>query len=279
MSTPYSYVEGVLREGDVPLAYKLSLPRAPRAALALVHGYGEHSARYAHVIQHFAARDIGVVTFDQRGHGLSGGVRGHCDRFSEYHRDLALVLGLARKNFDGVPLFGFGHSFGGLVVSTYALEHPQAFRGLVLSSPYFGLALAVPPAKIWVGKIASRLLPTLAVPAGLSGKDLTHDADLARAYDNDPLGNKGATARWFTESSSAQASLLARAGELTLPVYLAHGAEDKVASPAASRAVFDHLGSKDRRYEGKAHLFHEILNEPSWASIADEMADWVLARA
>lgn len=285
MALPYSYVEGVLEQpatgtrGSLPLAYRLARAASPRAALVLVHGYGEHCARYGHVVRRFVEHGISVLTYDQRGHGLSGGVRGHCDRFHEYHDDLTAIVGLARRELEGAPLFGFGHSFGGLVVSTYALDHAHTFRGLVLSSPYFGLALAVPPAKIWVGKLASRLAPTLAVPSGLAGKDLTHDPEIARAYDLDPLGLKGATARWFTESSAAQATLLARASELTLPVYLAHGAEDKVASPAASRAVFDRLGAKDRRYESKAHLFHEILNEPSWAPIADEMAEWVLARS
>lgn len=278
MALPYSYVDGILDQGGTPLAYRLAFPAKARAAFVLVHGYGEHSARYGHVVRHFVGRDIAVLSYDQRGHGVSGGVRGHCDRFGEYHDDLSAIAGLARRHFEGVPLFGFGHSFGGLVVTTYALEHPHAFRGLVLSSPYFGLALAVPAAKIWVGKLASRVAPTLSVPSGLVGRDLTHDADIARAYDLDPLGLKGATARWFTESSAAQAALLSRASELTLPVYLAHGAEDKVASPAASRAVFDRLGARDRRYESKPHLFHEILNEPSWAPIADEMADWVLAR-
>jgi lysophospholipase len=278
---PYSYEEGSIagRPGGAPtLAYQLSLPEGARAAVLLLHGYGEHGGRYRRVIERWAKKKLATAVPDLRGHGWSGGARGYCDRFSDYHEDVDDVISVLRERAPGVPLFGFGHSFGGLITATYALSHPGAFQGIVLSSPYFGLALQVPGAKKLAGQIASHLLPKLALPSGLKGSDLTHDETLARLYDTDPLVNKGATARWFTESSTAQRDLLARAAQIRSPIVVFQGGADRVASPAAARAVFDRLGSADKKFDERNGLFHEILNEPDVGmEIADEMADWILA--
>ncbi|MGZ3419331.1 MAG: alpha/beta hydrolase [Polyangiales bacterium] len=280
---PFTYEEGSIskRAGDAPtLAYQLAVPAEPKAAVLLVHGYGEHGGRYRRVVQKWANQKLAVAVLDLRGHGWSAGERGHCNRFGEYHDDLDDTLAVLREHVRDVPLFGFGHSFGGLLVSTYALSRSSLFRGLVLSSPYFGLALQVPQAKKVLGELASKVWPSLHVPTGLSGKDVTHDETLARLYDNDPLVNKVATARWFTETVAAQHDLFARASQLTTPVLMVQAGADRVVSPAAARAVFDRFSSSDKTYDERAGLFHEILNEPPHGDqIADEMAAWILARA
>ena len=114
------------------------------------------------------------------------------------------------------------------------IESPRSWRGLVLSAPYFGLALDVPAAKKIAGRIASRLAPRLMLPTGLKGSDLTHDAVRAREHDEDPLVFPNATARWFRESTKAQARALAQAGSLTLPLFEVFGTADPVAKSLQS---------------------------------------------
>lgn len=279
--TPFTYEEGSIDKraaGAPTLSYQLAIPPEPKATLLVVHGYGEHGGRYRKIVRRWVGRGLAAGVIDLRGHGWSAGVRGHCERFTDYHDDVDDLLAVLREHVRDVPLFGFGHSFGGLIVTTHALSRPSLFRGLVLSSPYFGLALEVPQAKKTLGEVASRLFPTLGVPTGLSGRDLTHDETLAKLYDHDPLVNKVATARWFTEANAAQRDLLARAPQMRLPVLLVQGGADRVASPQAARAVFDRFGSHDKKYDERVGLYHEILNEPEGEAIADVMADWVLAR-
>ncbi len=278
---PFAYEEGSItkRASDAPtLSYQLSLPPNAKAALLLVHGYGEHGGRYRQTVQRWARRGIATGILDLRGHGWSAGVRGHCERFTDFHDDVDDLLAVMRDHVRDLPLFGFGHSFGGLVITTHALSRPSIFQGLVLSSPYFGLALEVPKAKKTVGELASKLYPKLAVPTGLSGADLTHDETLARLYDHDPLVNKGATARWFTETVAAQKDLLARAAQLKIPVLCVAAGADRVVSTPAARAVFERFGSTDKTFDERVGLFHEILNEPeAGLEIEQQMADWVLA--
>jgi alpha-beta hydrolase superfamily lysophospholipase len=279
---PYAYEEGVISQratGAPTLSYQLSVPRDAKAALLMVHGYGEHGGRYRRVLQCFARKGLAAGLLDLRGHGWSSGERGHCERFTDYHDDVDDLLAVMREHVQDLPLFGFGHSFGGLVITTHAISRPSIFRGLVLSSPFFGLALEVPQAKKMLGEVASRLFPTLGVPSGLTGADLTHDEALARLYDVDPLVNKVATARWYTETQAAQKDLVARAPQLKMPVQLIAAGADRVVSTPIARNVFERFGSSDKTFEERAGLFHEILNEPKVGDeIAEQMADWVLAR-
>lgn len=275
--------EGVVSQRSTPgpaLYQATAMPSGgAKAVLGIIHGYADHGARYAHVMGALAEHGIGSVAIDLRGHGRAEGTRGFCARFDEFLDDARELRRLVGERAKGAPTFLFGHSFGGLVATTSVLGDPGALRGLVLSAPFFGLALAVPKAKILAGKVASRLVPKLGLPSGLAGKDMTHDDAKARDYDADPLVFKNATARWFTESTRAQARALASAGRLELPLYVTFGTADKVASMTAAKKVFDAAGSADKTWDPREGLFHEVLNEPSWKDIVEPIARWILAKS
>jgi acylglycerol lipase len=248
----------------------------PKAVIAVVHGYGEYGARYAHVMGAWADRGIASVAIDLRGHGRAGGRRGFCDRFDDFTDDVKELERLATA--EELPTFLFGHSFGGLVALSSALARPAPWRAIVLSAPFLGLALEVSPIKRLAGKIASRLVPGFALPSGIRSSDVTHDAARAAAYDLDPLIFHIATARWFTETQAAQKHVFAQAGTLTKSLYVAMGTEDRIAAYGKARAFFDAAGAHDKVWDKKEGLFHEVLNEPDWRTVADAMADFVLAR-
>jgi alpha-beta hydrolase superfamily lysophospholipase len=273
--------EGALarrKTGGPPLySYVTFADGAPRGVITLVHGYADYGGRYAHVAEAWAAKGLTTVAVDLRGHGRAGGRRGYCERFSEYLDDVAELVELAKERAPAAARVLFGHSFGGLVAATAAIADPSPWRAVILSAPYFGVAMDVPAAKILVGKLVSRLIPTLGLPSGLKGADMTHDTAVAAAYDADPLCFKDANARWFTESSAAQVRATARAGSLKLPLYAAMGTADAVAKYASAKAFFDAAGSTDKTWNPREGAFHEILNEPDWRPLADAMADFALA--
>jgi alpha-beta hydrolase superfamily lysophospholipase len=251
----------------------------PRAVVVIVHGYGEHIGRYDATARALADAGFTVRGFDLRGHGQSGGVRGHCSKFNEYLEDVDAAVVRARG--ENLPLFLLGHSFGALIASQWALAHPQELAGLALTSPFYGLALAVPAAKVLAGKIASRIYPSLALPSGLKGVDVSRDPEIQKLYDADPLNNKNATARWFTEASAAQADLEARAPQLTVPVLMIAGGADGIASPKQAKVVFDRFGSRDKTFHLLDGQRHEVLNElpADRAQTVQEIAEWLRAHA
>jgi alpha-beta hydrolase superfamily lysophospholipase len=302
------------RTADAPTLYFSStVPEGTvKAAVGLIHGYAEYGARYAHVIDAWAERGIATVTVDLRGHGRAQGQRGFCERFSDYLDDAAELVPLLADRAAAAPAILFGHSLGGLIAASLASAAPWPWRGLVLSAPYFGLAkdlqrtLADMASRLGpelgpasglvtqiasrlgpeldlagglLGSIASRLAPNLAQPSGLHGADLTHDAARARAYDEDPLVFKTVSVRWFVETREAQARTIAHARALTMPLYVVTGTEDRVAKVESARAFFDAAGSADKTWDAREGLFHEVLNEPEWRTIADRIADWILSHA
>ncbi len=264
--------------GAPALYFRAHVPETPKALLALVHGYADHAARYDHAVDALLGHGIGVVAIDLRGHGRSEGERGYCDRFDEFFDDMDELAKLVDARAKGAPKFLFGHSFGGLVTTLSVLRDPRDYKGLLLSGPFFGLALAVPAVKVLAGKVASRLVPKLGLPSGLHGKDMTNDAARAKAYDHDPLVFKNAKARWFTETQKAQAEVFERAPTLTLPLYEMFGKDDIVASLDAGKRFFDAAGHADKTWVPKEGHKHEILNEPAYEQTAADMAAWMLAR-
>jgi alpha-beta hydrolase superfamily lysophospholipase len=251
----------------------------PRATVGILHGYAEHGGRYLHVMDAWAEKGIASVAVDLRGHGRATGPRGHCQRFEEFLEDAAEVGRIVSERAQGGACFLFGHSFGGLVAASSATDSPGAWRGLLLSAPFFGLALDVPKAKLAAGRVASVILPKLRLPSGLSGADVTRDAARAAAYDADPLVFKHATARWFRETQLAQERALARAGELRLPLYVTFGTKDHVAKESAAKTFYDRAASSDKTWEERVGACHEVLNEPDWKELADHIGEWIVARA
>lgn len=275
--------EGVLTERAVPgpaLYYNAVSPSAgQKAIVAILHGYADYGARYLHVMGALAEHGIASVALDMRGHGRASGPRGYCASFDEFLDDAGELAQLVSDRAKGTPQFLLGHSFGGLVATSSILADARAYRGVILSAPFFGLALEVPALKRVAARIAARVLPRFALPTGLTGAHVTHDLARARAYDEDPLVFKKATARWFVEAQRAQVGVRERASLFTLPLYMLVGTADSVASVDASRRFFDAVASKDKLWDAREGLYHEALNEPSWKEITDALATWVLERA
>jgi alpha-beta hydrolase superfamily lysophospholipase len=275
--------EGPLTQRAVPgpslYTVRVRPEGSPKATIGIVPGYADHAGRYAHVQEAWADAGLASVAIDLRGHGRAAGARGFCNAFGEFLDDAGELARIVRADASGGPCFLLGHSFGGLVAAMSAIQNPSPWRGLVLSAPFFGLALDVPGVKLLAARVASRLMPGFGIPSGIAVKDLTHDAARAEGYERDPLVFKKATARWFTEAKRAQAETLARAGELRLPLYETFGECDPVAKNAAGRAFFDGAASTDKTWNERKGALHEVLNEPDWRELTTSIAEWVTARA
>jgi len=270
---------------DPRIFYQLHVPTGePRGAVLLTHGYGEHSGRYGEVIGALTNRNLCVATYDLRGQGTSEGARGYIDTFRDYVRDLEELRATLDQNLRwkqaGPPVL-LGHSLGGLISFHAALANPGAFRGLVLSSPFFGFAWEVPAPKRWAGHVFSKLMPTFALPSGIDPRDLTHDEQRSVEYEHDPLRVQRATARFFTEVLAAQESAQRLASSLFLPLFVFHAEHDRVASLVRSRQVFDRVQSITKAFRIAEGCFHEIFQETSrntWIAAVGDTAQSLCQR-
>lgn len=249
-----------------------------RATVALMHGYAEHSGRYDHVAAALVRAGYQVIAIDARGHGRSSGPRGHVQRYDEYLDDLAQLVRRGGERWPDAPLFVLGHSNGGLIALRYALRRPPHVAGFIVSSPLCKLALEVPVAKELMGRVASRLLPRLAIPAGLAPAYVSRLGEVVEAYRRDPLIFRTTTARWFVEARRAMADLAERAHTLDQAVLFLVAGADHIVDPQATERVARAAVSPEVELEVYESLYHEILNESSWREVLRRAVLWMEQR-
>jgi pimeloyl-ACP methyl ester carboxylesterase len=113
--------------GPVPLA--MAEAGAGGRPLVLVHGFTGAKEDFTEWLDPLAERGWHAIAFDQRGHGASHKPEEEGDySFDAYAADLLAVLD-AMGWASAVVL---GHSMGGMVVQTAALQAPERFDAVVL---------------------------------------------------------------------------------------------------------------------------------------------------
>lgn len=259
----------------VPLFARAWTPETPpRGVVCLVHGLGEHSGRYAPLAAHLNAAGFAVLAFDLRGHGRSGGKRGHFV-YADALDDITRLVDEAQRRFGAVPRFLYGHSLGGNLVLNYILRRPvEKLHGAVASGPWLRLAFEPPAYKVFLARSVGKLLPTLLQPSGLQPEYLSRDPVVVKAYVEDPLVHDRISAGMFLEAYEAGLWALEHAADLKVPLLLMHGADDHLTSPEASREFCQRAGEKCtfRLWEG---MYHEVHNEPGKEEVYRTVVDWL----
>jgi alpha-beta hydrolase superfamily lysophospholipase len=233
-----------------------------RARLVIAHGLGEHSGRYGNVFKRLLPRDISIWALDHRGHGKSGGQRGHILNFGQYLLDLRLMVESARKDLpEGRKIFLLGHSMGGLIALYFALQNPDFIDGVIASSPGLGMVIEIPAVKNVLGKVMSFIRPGLSMANGLDATKISHDPAVVGAYQNDPLVHDRVSARWFTEFLAAMETVNQRASQIKVPTLMQVAGDDRLVNAQAARLFFEKLTMTDKTLYVYDGLYHEIYNE------------------
>ena len=247
---------------------------SPVAIICFVHGLGDHSGRFAHVGRAFTKAGFVLSGLDLRGHGKSGGQRGHFPSFGAIMDDIHQHIQQASERFPGLPVFLYGHSLGGLLVLNYATYHKHMLSGVLAT----GVALRSPvleqKAKVALSKVMGGLLPTMTIPTGLDTNGLSRDPEVVRAYKEDPLVHGIATLSAARVGISAVDRAFAHAAEFSTPLLLMHGTADRLTYPHGSQE-FAALAPENCTLKLWDGLYHEIHNEPEQNEVFAFMIDWM----
>ncbi|MBN8657285.1 MAG: alpha/beta fold hydrolase [Anaerolineae bacterium] len=122
-------------------------PERPKRTIVFVHGFGGKAEQWQYQMQKFAM-DNRVIALDMRGHGLSDKPSTGYD-MPRIQLDLETALTQLKVS---PPFVLVGHSFGGAVVTDYALNHPDHVEKLIIIAtagefklnPLFKLGLNLP---------------------------------------------------------------------------------------------------------------------------------------
>jgi alpha-beta hydrolase superfamily lysophospholipase len=251
----------------------------PLGAVAMVHGLGEHSARYEGLHQALNAAGFAVASADLRGFGRSPGPRGHINRWDDYRADTQAMLTLASSLAPGTPLFLFGHSMGGLIVLDYALQRPAGLAGVIASGP--ALVPAGPRRRTLeiIARVLSVIAPRLTTRLGIEKSGISTLPEVVADYIADPLRTEAVSMRWGTEIMQVMPATRAGAARFPVPLLMLHGGDDPITSPQGSQAFAAACGQSDCRlivYPGNRHEVHHDIGR---AQFERDLTDWLVAHS
>ena len=109
----------------------------PKGIVQLIHGFGEHSRRYLHMIVKFMDAGFIVAADDHVGHGKTAlenntwgdwGTMG-CHTMMEDEYTLTLLV---KEKYPNLPYFLFGHSMGSFIARDYAAKYGDQLDGMTI---------------------------------------------------------------------------------------------------------------------------------------------------
>lgn len=248
----------------------------PKAVVALVHGIGEHSGRYAHVAEAFVNAGYAFSAFDHRGHGKSGGPILYAPSYEHMRKDIDSHIQHTRERFPGAPLVIYGHSMGGSLVLSWLFSRKPDVACAIASSPGLGSGTPQPPLKILFGRIMSRIIPTLVIPTGFPMTGLSHDPEVEARSKADPTCREGISVRLGLEILAAGDWIRAQKS-VSVPLLIMQGTVDKFVDPQMTITFTKEL-SGDVTLKVWDGLYHELHNETEKAAVIGYMIGWADSR-
>ncbi len=271
--------------------------------IQILHGLGEHAARYERFAHAAASRGCAVCVHDHRGHGPHTGEIGHFAADSGWAllvADALLVQDYSRERFAEAPLVLLGHSMGSYVAQSFAMYYGDRLSALILSASTWASRLQLWPAlalahvEAWRLGIRgkSALLDKLGfgafnkrfAPARTALDWLSRDATEVDKYIADPLcGGPFSCGLWLdlfgglVDIYSDNALARVPAG---LPMLITGGECDPVGGERGmTRLAMHYAQTGHQRISVK--IFpdgrHEMLNEANRDEVTANWLDWIVA--
>jgi len=277
---PSRFVHGSFQNSRSQSLFTVNLPpkdttAPPKAMLVLAHGVSEHCCRngYINLYQSLSEAGVDVYSFDHHGHGRSDGEpRGYTENFDHYVSDLLGYVQQSQnkyteKNDASPPLILMGQSMGALISVRAALQlGSNHVGGLIITSPALGvdMNLELKIQKLFA-PVIDMLMPKSNIVDAVRPVDMSRNPKAVQAYIDDPLCTKGKlVARTAIQMSKSMDIASMSRLEITCPVLLLHGTDDRCTSIKASRDFFENISTPvtNKLFLQLPGMYHELLEDP-----------------
>jgi len=248
----------------------------PIGVVVSVHGMGTHSGRFEKMASGLAKMGIMSYGYDHPGHGNSPGKRGHVNSYDDLLNALESVVNYVKTKHSDLPVFVFGHSMGGNVVANFVIRRKPDLDGVVLSSPWLKLAFSPPFFKMMLARAVVSFWPGLTQSSKLNVNYISHNPEILKAYDEDPLVHAKITPKFFLETNKAGYYALEHANEFKLPLYLYHGTADHITSFDASVQFAKKV--PNCIFEPWEGCYHEVHHEWVYPELMNSISSFVQDR-
>ncbi|RCH88993.1 hypothetical protein CU098_000933 [Rhizopus stolonifer] len=260
---------------------------SPSATLVMIHGFGEHIARYDRMFKSFADKGIECYGYDQRGWGETGKKSGQFGNNQGYNTLLKdvdnAIIKMKREN---IPLFLMGHSMGGGIILNYisrgdVYQGVKLITGSIACSPLVTLSMPIPALKYYGLRMVSNVLPNFTIQAGVDPNGISHDPEEIIKFKEDPLIHDFATLNTLKGMIDAGSDILkSKAKLIECPILFSHGDADPINAYPSSVKACELASSKDKEMKGWPGLYHELQNEtfPEREQVSNYYIKWIKDR-
>lgn len=249
----------------------------PKGVVQLCHGMAEYLQRYDDFAKFLNKNGYIVFGDDHRSYGRTDNNAGICD--GEYVgdtiKDLLFINGYLKKQYPGLPIIFFGHSYGSCLGQRF-VQFDTGIKCCVLTG-----TLTVPHfvARVGQGIMAPVKAVAPKLKFGISGKKfedekeapdswLTKDVTVRRQYRDDPLCGGKSSIKYYYGFLKLMGDAAAKKNIMQikdgLPIGIFSGCDDSVGNFGKyPTTVYNRL----KKYGKNAYLKlyendrHEILNE------------------
>ena len=271
------HIEGEFRGvKGFKIYYQAWLPESPIAIIQLVHGGFEHSGRYQNVVDELIPFNYAIYADDHRGHGRSEGLRNYVDSFDQYIEDEKLLYDLIKELHPNLPIFMLGHSLGSFIAIYFTKKYEHFLDGLILSGTGIEPGKETSGFLKLIAKAFSKIAPKMKFNPRIDTKFLSHELDVVKNYENDPLVNaKKITARLSYEMLNNFKNLKSFIGNFKINLLVQCGSEDKLIKGSENLENLFKMPDKTIKiYEG---LYHEVYNEveESRIKVLKDLSNWL----
>ena len=109
----------------------------PKGIVQLIHGFGEHSRRYLHMIVTFLDMGYIVAADDHVGHGKTAMMNNTWGNWGDkgFHtmmEDEHTLTTMVNAMYPGLPYFLFGHSMGSFIARDYISKYGSELAGVTI---------------------------------------------------------------------------------------------------------------------------------------------------
>jgi alpha-beta hydrolase superfamily lysophospholipase len=271
MTTPKEeYIEG---KGGRLFVRSWRPDSAPRAVVALCHGFNAHSGYYGWTADQLVSDGYAVYAVDLRGRGKSDGERFYVKDVSEYEADVDALINLAKSREPKLQTFLLGHSAGGVTSVIYTLDYQKELDGLICMN--FAYQVPSPDFAIAALKGLAHVVPHAHVVA-LKNENFSRDPAAVKAMNEDPLiAHETQPTSTMAALAHADERLKKEFGKITLPVLIMHGKADKVTKWEGSQEFYDKAGSTDKTLKLYDGHYHDMLNDTGKETVIRDIQQWL----
>jgi len=263
---------------DTNLFYRAWPRENAKKAVILVHRGHEHSGRLVDVVENLGITDAAFFAWDARGHGKSPGERGYAPSFSQIVKDLDTFVRYVARTHDIAieDMVVLGHSVGAVTVATWVHDFAPPIRAMVLVTPALKVKLYIPFARTGLKLLqAIRGERKSYVQSYVKSTMLTHDAEQAKKYAEDPLITRAISVNVLLDLYEISERIVADAGAIRVPALVLSGGADWVVDVKEQRKFFDRLGSSKKKMRVFDGMYHDLLHEAGRAEVLAEIRAFI----